>query len=146
MKPEWIVSACLCGIPCRYDGGSKKIETICRWVEEGRALPVCPEQLGGLSTPRIPCEIRGEQVVDKEGNDRTAAFALGAQRTWEICRSHGITKGVLKQRSPSCGSCQIYDGSFSGVVIPGQGITARLLLEKGVTLWDETQMEEITEK
>ncbi len=134
---EYAVSACLCGFPCRYDGKSKPDETVRALYESGKALPVCPEQEGGLETPRTPCEIMNGRIVSCDGEDRTEAYLLGSQRVLALCREHGIKKAILKQNSPSCGTTHIYDGTFSGKLIPGMGMTARLLFENGIEVTGE---------
>ena len=134
---EFAVSACLCGFPCRYDGKSKPDEKIKALYEEGRALPVCPEKLGGLKTPRTPCEIINGRVVSSDGEDRTNEYLLGSQRVLELCKKHGIKKAVLKQNSPSCGSTHIYDGTFSGTLIEGEGCLAALLRKNGIEVTGE---------
>ncbi len=136
---EYIVSACLAGVGCRYDGGHCEIPKIRRLVAEGRALPVCPEQLGGLSTPRIPAEIVGDGgeavlkekalVLDKENRDVTSAFIRGAEETWKLARLIGATKAILKERSPSCGVTQICRGEET---ISGEGVTCFLLRTHGI--------------
>lgn len=134
-----LVSACLLGTACRYDGASMPCTEIIELANTYELVPVCPEQLGGLSTPRTPSEIQPDgRVVDRAGEDRTAAFAAGAQQTLRIAREHGCRLGILKSRSPSCSVRQIYDGTFSGKLIPGQGVTASLLADAGITLLDET--------
>lgn len=134
---EFAVSACLCGFPCRYDGKSKPDERIKALYEEGRALPVCPEKLGGLTTPRTPCEIINGRVVSSDGEDRTNEYLLGSQRVLELCKKHGIKKAVLKQNSPSCGSSHIYDGTFSGTLIEGEGCLTALLRKNGIEVTGE---------
>ena len=134
---EFAVSACLCGFPCRYDGKSKPDEKIKALYEEGRALPVCPEKLGGLKTPRTPCEIINGRVVSSDGEDRTNEYLLGSQRVLELCKKHGIKKAVLKQNSPSCGSTHIYDGTFSGTLIEGEGCLTALLRKNGIEVTGE---------
>ena len=136
-KYSVVISACLCGDSCRYDGKSKPNETIKAIFENGGAIKVCPEQLGGLPTPRTPCEIIGERVISSDGIDRTAEYTLGAQKVLEICKVNGITKAILKQNSPSCGSTHVYDGTFSGVLREGAGVTAKLLLENGIEVMSE---------
>ena len=136
-EPLLLVSACLVGVNCRYNGGSTRVESLVRLFEAGKALPVCPEMLGGLSAPRSPCEIvkaddGTERVMDRDGVDRTDAFRAGAEKTLAICRAAGIRKAVLQQRSPTCGHGVIYDGSFQSVRITGNGITARLLEANGI--------------
>ena len=134
---EFAVSACLCGFPCRYDGKSKPDERIKALYEEGRALPVCPEKLGGLTMPRTPCEIITGRVVSSDGEDRTNEYLLGSQRVLELCKKHGIKKAVLKQNSPSCGSSHIYDGTFSGTLIEGEGCLTALLRKNGIEVTGE---------
>jgi len=132
-----IVSACLAGIKCRYNGESYGNEEVARLVSAGKALPVCPEQLGGLPTPRYPAEIRNGAVVDSEGRELTDAFYAGAEEVLRLCRLTDCKKAILKARSPSCGCGQIYDGSFSGRLVSGNGVLARLLLENGIDVMTE---------
>ncbi len=136
-----LVSACLLGFPCRYDGASKQNEVIDKLKERFELIPVCPETLGGLPTPRPPAEIRDGQVVNKEGFDVTKEYALGALKTLELAKKHNITRAILKERSPSCGKGKIYDGSFSGTLTDGNGITAELLLKNGITVLGESEIE-----
>lgn len=135
-----IVSACLAGIPCRWDGKSKSDERVMRLVREGKALPLCPEQLGGLTTPRESAEIRAGRVFSKSGTDVTAQFQRGAEIVWETARQCGCSEAILKARSPSCGSGRIYDGSFSGGLVDGDGLTARLLKKKGILVRTEEEL------
>ena len=134
---EYAVSACLCGFPCRYDGKSKPDERMKALYESGKALPVCPELEGGLDTPRTPCEIVNGRILSSDGEDRTEAYHRGSERVLEICRKHSIKKAILKQNSPSCGTTHIYDGTFSGTLIEGMGVTARLLYENGIEVTGE---------
>lgn len=134
---DFAVSACLCGFPCRYDGKSKPNEKIKALFDEGRALPVCPEKLGGLTTPRTPCEIQNGRIVSSDGEDRTEAYLLGSQKVLELCKKYKIKKAILKQNSPSCGSTHIYDGTFSKTLIPGEGCTAALLRKNGIEVCGE---------
>ncbi|MGN1195786.1 MAG: DUF523 domain-containing protein [Acutalibacteraceae bacterium] len=134
---EYAVSACLCGFACRYDGKSKPDERIKALYESGKALAVCPEQLGGLKTPRTPCEIIDGRIISCDGEDRTEAYMNGSKRVLELCREHRIKKAILKQNSPSCGSSHIYDGTFSGKLIEGMGVTAKLLTENGIEVSGE---------
>ncbi len=143
-KGKILVSACLYGYCCKYDGGNNILKTPLFQVlkNTGRLVPVCPEELGGLSTPRIPCEINQcRRVVNKEGTDVTEAFEKGAQKTLEIARKEGVRVAILKQGSPSCGSKRICDGTFSDNKNPGQGITALKLIENGIPVFDETEVE-----
>ena len=134
---RYVVSACLAGEACRYDGTANTCEAVLELVRTGQALPVCPECLGGLSTPRIPCEIRGEQVVNCVGDDVTNAFRAGAEAALQMALDRGCTHAVLKARSPSCGFGLVYDGSFTGRTIPGNGFFTRLALEAGLIVASE---------
>ncbi|MBU3161205.1 DUF523 domain-containing protein [Clostridium frigoris] len=148
-----IVSACLCGINCRYDGGNNLDERVLKLLEEGKAMPVCPEQLGGLETPREPCEIlngNGLDVIDGKAtiigpvnNDKTAKFLRGAYETLKIAEVIGATCAVLKARSPSCGVSKIYDGTFSSTLRSGNGVTAELLISKGIKVFTEENLNDI---
>ena len=143
---KYLISACLCGRQCRYDGGGFNLPHLRKLAEEGVALPYCPEHAGGLPIPRKPCEIVGDRVLAADGTDCTAEYTRGAEGALKLCKEHGITAAILKESSPSCGSTRIYDGTHTGVKIPGMGIAARLLAENGVTLYSEkTLPEEIKE-
>ncbi len=141
-KGKILVSACLYGHCCKYDGTSNllKDKNFQILKNTGRLIPVCPEQLGGLPTPRIPSEIRDGKVFNKEGEDVTAEFELGAEKTLSIARENGVRVAILKQGSPSCGCKKIYDGTFSGNKITGEGVTARKLVENGIPVFDETEV------
>jgi len=132
-----LCSACLLGACCRYDAGSKPHKGAVALLGREILIPVCPEQLGGLPTPRLPAEIQGRRVVAKDGTDVTRAFHQGAQEVLKMARLMGIQKALLKQRSASCGCGQVYDGTFSGQVIPGDGVTASLLKSCGIEVWTE---------
>lgn len=134
---KYVVSGCLAGLACRYDGGSKPCAAVRRLVEEGRAVTACPESLSGLPVPRPPCEQKNGRVIMRTGEDVTDAFARGAERAMRIVRQHGCTAAILKARSPSCGFGQIYDGSFTGATCEGMGIWARQLREAGLSLYSE---------
>lgn len=131
-----IVSACLAGYRCRYDGKTVPNEAVVALVKRGEAIPVCPEMLGGLPCPRIPSErtADGTQVLARDGRDVTEAFQRGADETLRLARLYGCSHAILKARSPSCGYGEIYDGSFSGTLRAGNGVTADLLLENGITV------------
>ena len=132
-----LVSACLLGIPCRYDGKSVASGSVLSLAASHHLVPVCPEQLGGLPTPRQPAEISGGAVKTQDGRDVTLPFERGARLACDIARLCNCTHAVLKQRSPSCGSACIYDGSFSGRLRDGEGLTAALLRCQGVLVLDE---------
>jgi uncharacterized protein YbbK (DUF523 family) len=136
-----IVSACLAGLHCRYDGSEKPCAEVIRLVAEGKAIPICPEQLGGLPTPRQPSEINGDRVIRKDGGDVTAEFQQGAREALKLAQLVGAKTAILKAKSPSCGSGKIYDGSFSGTLIAGDGILAKMCKENGIEVKTE---EEIT--
>ena len=138
-----LVSACLLGCACRYDGGVRPCGAVLRLAEKHALIPVCPEQLGGLPTPRPSAEIRGDRVVNREGADVTAAYRKGAEETLRLCQTLHAEGAVLKARSPSCGRGEVYDGSFSGRLTPGDGVTAGLLLSRGIPVWTELDADRI---
>lgn len=137
----YLVSACLAGRPCRYDGSHCGEPLFEEMVRAGEALPFCPELLGGLPTPREPAEIRqcgGEtRIFSRSGRDLTAAFGEGVRRSLCLAAEKGAVCGILKDRSPSCGFGRIYDGSFGGRLIPGRGVAAESLLARGLFLFNE---------
>ena len=134
---RYVVSACLAGQDCRYDGRSNLRPAIAALVEAGQAVPVCPEVMGGLPTPRNPCEQKDGRVVSATGEDRTAEFAAGAEAALYIAEEHGCCAAILKARSPSCGCGRIYDGTFSHTLTDGDGLFAALLRKKGFALFTE---------
>ena len=138
-----LVSACLLGCACRYDGASKPHPAILRLARERAVIPVCPEQLGGLPTPRPPAERQGEQVVTEQGTDVTVQYQKGAEEALRLARLFGCETAVLKERSPSCGSGAVYDGTFSGVLTTGDGVTAELLTANGIPVYGESQLEKL---
>lgn len=135
--PRYLISACLCGQHCRYDGGTFDHPALRQLAEDGDAIPFCPECAGGLSTPRVPCEITGDRVLAADGTDCTAQYRQGARLALETCRQQELTAAILKEGSPSCGVHRIRDGSHTGRKIPGQGITAALLAAEGIALYTE---------
>lgn len=140
-KPRMLISACLMGVQCRYDGGSQALTALDALMERYELIPVCPEQLGGLSTPRTPAERQGDRVVDREGRDVTEAFCRGADQACHIARLYGARLALFKARSPSCGCGEIYDGSFSGHRIPGSGVTTDQLTGMGVVVFNEADVQ-----
>lgn len=132
-----LISACLLGISCRYDGASREDRTALSLASRFELVPFCPEIYGGLPTPRIPSERKGNRVVNREGLDVTEAFERGAQECLRLCRLLGIRVAVLKEKSPSCGSGKIYDGSFFGTLTAGDGVTAELLRKNGIAVYSE---------
>ena len=140
MKPKLLVSACLLGTPCRYDGKSKKNEAVCALAERFELIPVCPEQLGGLPTPRDPSERQGARVVMASGRDVTKNYRRGAEAALALCMQHGCKAAILKEKSPSCGCGLIYDGTFSRRLVPGDGVTAAFLKAHGIKVYGESRL------
>jgi uncharacterized protein YbbK (DUF523 family) len=135
-----IVSACLAGINCRYDGESRPNELIVKLVIKGKAIPVCPEQLGGLPTPRTPAENRGTKAFTKDGRNVTKEFIKGAKEGLKIAKLCRCKEAILQSKSPSCGCGKIYDGTFSGKLISGDGIFAKLLKQNGIKVITENDI------
>lgn len=148
-----LVSACLIGEKCRYDGKANFVLSVAKLVEEGKAIACCPEILGGLPTPREPAEIisgigvdvlnRKAQVVTKENGDVTSEFVKGAYQTLAVAQENKVKIAILKERSPSCGSCMIYNGKFNGEKQQGEGVTAALLRQNGIKVFSEENFTEI---
>lgn len=141
-KQHLLISLCLLGEPCRYDGKSVPMsgEVIEKLKEKYILVPVCPEQEGGLPTPRIPAERKGEQVVRRDGGDVTTEYAKGAETALSLCRKHNISIALMKAKSPSCGAGLIYDGTFSGTLTAGDGVTVALLSENGIKVYTENEI------
>ena len=137
-----LISACLLGCRCRYDGASKTHPLAEALAKDYELVPVCPEQMGGLPTPRPPAERQGDRVVTHTG-DVTEAYRRGAEEAWRLCSLMGCQAAVLKERSPSCGHGAIYDGSFSGRLTEGSGVTAQLLAERGIPVYGESRIAEL---
>lgn len=133
----FLASACLCGIPCRYDGKDYRVELIAWLYEQGLVFAVCPESGGGLPSPRPSIELCGGRALTKDGTDCSAAILHGAEKMLALARKHDIKLAILKEKSPSCGSKFIYDGTFSGKLIPGQGLAAALLSKNGIFVTNE---------
>lgn len=153
MSHKLLVSRCLLGHPVRYDGGaSGPYDRLAQWQAQGRVVALCPEVAGGLPTPRPAAEIPGGQgaavlegaasVITCDGDDVTGAFMSGARQALALVEQHGIGIAILKAHSPSCGNLLTYDGSFSGVKVEGQGVTAALLIRAGVQVFSELQLQE----
>jgi uncharacterized protein YbbK (DUF523 family) len=132
-----LCSACLLGVSCRYDGKSKPHRKVLDVLEKEVLIPVCPEQLAGLPIPRGPFERKGDKVFHQDGSDVTAVFQRGAKEVLKIANIYGVKKALFKQRSPSCGCGQIYDGRFTRTVIAGDGVTTQLLKEHGLDVRTE---------
>lgn len=138
-----LISACLLGINCRYDGTGNLLEDMQQLKKKYHLIPICPEILGGLPTPRTPSERLDSKVVTKTGEDVTEEFLRGAQEVLKLAKLFDCSYAVLKERSPSCGYGQIYDGSFTGRLIPGDGVLADLLSSHGITILGESQIKNL---
>lgn len=140
-----LVSACLLGLNCRYSGERKADERVLELLDNRDAvlIPVCPEQLGGLATPREPSERRDGGVRNRKGEDVTEQFRRGAGEVLRLAQLYGCRRAVLKERSPSCGSGKIYDGNFTGTLTEGDGVTAELLRKNGIQVVGEGNTEEL---
>ncbi|NJB69411.1 uncharacterized protein YbbK (DUF523 family) [Desulfobaculum xiamenense] len=139
-KDMVVVSACLAGCPTRYDAKGTPCDAVLDLIREGRAIPLCPEQLGGLPAPRPCCERLGDRVMNAEGEDVTDAFERGAREALRIAQLAGCRTAVLKQRSPTCGNGIIYDGTFTSKRIPGDGVFAEMCRKAGMTVMSEDDL------
>ena len=137
-----LCSACLLGVACRYDGKSKPNAKVLDLAKKEVLIPICPEQLGGLATPREAAQRLGTRVVTESGKDLTEAFLKGAKSVLFIAKLMGIKEAILKQKSPSCGCGKIYDGTFSGTISEGDGVTCELLKKEGIRVSSEEALEE----
>lgn len=138
-----LISGCLLGLKCRYDAKEKKLPEIEKLIEIYNLIPVCPEQLGGLPTPRIPAERVNNKVVNQAGVDVTKEYQLGAEEALKIAKLYNCEKAILKEKSPSCGCGKIYDGTFSKNLIVGNGFTADLLLKNGIEIFGESEIDKL---
>lgn len=138
-----LVSACLLGAPCRYDGKSKPDARVLTLASRYELIPVCAEELGGLKTPRTPAEIVGERVINRDGIDVTAEYVLGASKVLEIARENGCKIAILKSKSPSCGHGEVYDGSFTRTLKAGNGICAEVLIKNGILVINEEEIDKV---
>lgn len=152
----YLISACLCGVNCKYSGSSNFNEKALKLFNRGEAILVCPEVLGGLTTPRLPAEInlgktaeevlKGKaNVINNNGQEVTEKFLLGANKVLQIAQKLNIKKAILKSGSPSCGFNEVYDGSFSGKKVKGNGVTTELLIKNGIKVITEVELEENNE-
>ena len=145
-----LVSACLVGVDCKYNGGNNNNNNVLEYIKDKKYILVCPEQLGGLPTPRIPSEIvNGEGmdvinkkaiVMSKEGKDVSSNFIKGAYETLKIAKLYNCKEAILKSKSPSCGNKQIYDGNFKGNIKDGMGVTAAILTKEGIKVVNENEI------
>lgn len=138
-KENIIISACFLGISCRYDGKRIYLDRLDDLMEKYNLIPVCPEILGGLGIPRNPAERAGERVINNKGQDVTDYFLRGANEALKLAQMYNCRYAILKEKSPSCGSGKIYDGTFSGALVDGYGVTAELFMKNGITVIGESQ-------
>lgn len=145
MKEKLLISACLLGFCCKYDGGANTLDaaTLAALRERYALVPVCPETAGGLPIPREPSERQGSAVRSRSGADVTAFYACGAETALRLALRFGCRKALLKERSPSCGPGEIYDGTFSHTRIPGDGVAAEVLRAAGLSLFGESEVEKL---
>jgi uncharacterized protein YbbK (DUF523 family) len=146
MTDKVLVSACLLGYPVRYDGKSVPLKEI-KWLQQlqqqNRLVIICPEQAGGLPTPRDPAERQQDKIMTVNGQDVTTEYELGAQKALTLCQQHNIKIALLKAKSPSCGNHQIYNGQFDKTLIAGQGVTAELLNKNGIQVYSELEIDKL---
>ena len=138
-----LISGCLLGLKCRYDAKEKKLPEIEKLIESYNLIPVCPEQLGGLPTPRIPAERVKDRIITQVGVDVTKEYQIGAEGALKIAKLYNCKKAILKEKSPSCGCGKIYDGTFSRNLIVGNGVTADLLLKNGIEIFGESKIDKL---
>ena len=135
-----LVSACLLGINCKYDGENNKNDKVIEYLKDKEVIPICPEIMGGLPTPRVPSEIKDDKVITKENKDVTNNFLKGANEVLYLAKLFNVNKALLKAKSPSCGVGEIYDGTFTHTKINGDGITTRLLKENNIEVITELDL------
>ena len=139
-----LVSACLLGVNCRYCGDGSFVETLNELREKHSLIPICPEVYGGMTTPREPSERLLNRVVTKSGEDVTEFFVKGAKECRKLAKFFDCEAAILKERSPSCGYGRIYDGSFSNTLVNGNGVLADLLIEEGITIFGESELDKLS--
>lgn len=143
MKEKILISACLLGVNCKYDGTNNDNEKVNEYIKDKELIIICPEIMGGLTTPREPSEILNEKVISKSGKDVTQNFKRGANETLMLAKKFNVKKALLKSKSPSCGCGLIYDGTFNGKLIKGDGITTELLKKHGIEVLTEKDLNNI---
>lgn len=141
MKERILVSACLLGVNCKYNGSNNENQAVINYIKDKEAIIICPEIMGGLCTPRDPSEVLGNKVITNNNKDVTENFSRGAQETLKLAKLFDCHKAILKSKSPSCGSNKIYDGTFTGTIIDSDGITASLLKKHNITIITEKDIE-----
>ena len=140
MKEKILVSACLLGVDCKYSGGNNSNEKVLEYIKDYEVIPVCPEIMGGLSTPRPPSERIGDKVLNNQGIDVTNEYTKGTLETLKLAKLFNVKKALLKAKSPSCGKGKIYDGTFNGILINGNGVTVDLLESNGISVITEQDL------
>ena len=140
MKEKILVSACLLGVDCKYSGGNNLNEKVLDYIKDYEVIPVCPEIMGGWSTPRPPSERIEDKVLNNQGIDVTNEYIKGANETLKLAKLFNVKKALLKAKSPSCGKGKIYDGTFNGVLIEGNGVTVELLEKNGIEVITEQDL------
>ena len=141
-----MVSACLLGDNVKYNGGNNKNEELIRFLSDYEIIKICPEVLGGLTIPRCPSEINGKKIINKDGKDVTDSFLLGAKKVLELAKKEEVKIAILKEKSPSCGSNLIYDGTFTNTLIKGMGITSKILKDEGIRVLNENNYQDYFNK
>lgn len=139
-KENVLISACLLGVNCKYNGKNNYIESVENLKEKYNLIPVCSEVFGGLTTPRIPSERLNGKVINKEGEDVTLQFVKGSEEVLKLAKFYNVKLAILKEKSPSCGFGKIYDGTFSNTLIDGNGVTAELLIKNGIKVIGENSI------
>ena len=140
MKEKILVSACLLGVDCKYSGGNNYNEKVLEYIKDYEVIPVCPEIMGGLSTPRLPSERIEKKVLNNQGIDVTSEYAKGANETLKLAKLFNVKKALLKAKSPSCGKGKIYDGTFTSTLIDGNGVTVDLLESNNIEVITEQDL------
>ena len=140
MKEKILVSTCLLGVNCKYNGGNNYNEKVLDFIKDYEVIPVCPEIMGGLSTPRPPSERIGDKVINNQNIDVTNEYTKGANETLKLAQLFNVKKALLKAKSPSCGKGKIYDGTFTGTLIEGNGVTVELLESNGIEVITEQDL------
>ena len=137
MKEKLLVSACLLGVNCKYSGGNNYNEKVLEYIKDYEVIPVCPEIMGGLPIPRNPSEIINNKIINNQGIDVTTEYTKGANETLKLAQLFNVKKALLKAKSPSCGKGKIYDGTFTGTITEGNGITTDILESNGIEVITE---------
>ncbi len=140
MKEKILVSACLLGVDCKYSGGNNYNEKVIEYLSDKEVIPICPEIMGGLSTPRLPSERIGDKVLNNQGTDVTQEYKKGAEQALKLAKLFNVKKALLKAKSPSCGKGKIYDGTFNSVLTDGNGVTVDLLESNGISVITEQDL------